>query len=150
MIAKCNACNQSFTMSQMVNNSLNNCKAKLASEKMYNFQHPVSRERSDVYAMLFPYRKISVSKNQSRMQSIRDNYQKTLNLLKFNEHDHYHRKSCFKYGKECRFKIPNQVNEKSYIHYGKETLIWNMLGGNDREVTSFEIMLKGGMGSPLN
>ena len=147
VIAKCNACKQSFTTSKIVNNSLNNWKAKLATEKMYSFQHPISRERSDVYAMLFPYRKISVSKNQSRMQSIRDNYQKTLNLLKFNEHDHYHRKSCFKYGKECRFKIPNQVNEQSYIHYGKETSIWNMLDGNDREVTSFEIMLKRGMGS---
>ena len=57
VIAKCKACNQSFTTSQIVNNSLNNWQAKLASEKMYNFQHPVSRERSDVYAMLFPYRK---------------------------------------------------------------------------------------------
>ena len=87
VIAKCKACNQSFTTNQIVNNSLNNWKAKLKSEKMYNFQHPVSRERSDVYAMLFPYRKISVSTNQSRMQYIRDNYQKTLNLLKFNKFD---------------------------------------------------------------
>ena len=78
VIAKCNACKQSFTTSKMVNNSLNNWKAKLASEKMYNFQDPVSRERSDVYAMLFPSRKTTVSKNQSRMQSIHDNYQKAL------------------------------------------------------------------------
>ena len=82
--------------------------------------------------MLFAYRKTALSKTQSIMQSIRDNYQKPLNLLKFNEHAHYHRKSCFKYGKECIFKIPNQVNAKSYIHYGKETSIWNVLDGNDR------------------
>ena len=74
VIAKCNACKQSFTTSKIVNNSLNNWKAKLASEKMYSFQHPISRERSDVYAMLFPYRKTTVSKNKSRMQSIYNNY----------------------------------------------------------------------------
>ena len=67
VIAKCNACKQSFTMSKIVNNPLNNWKAKLASEKTFNFQHLVSRERSNVYAMFFPYCKAAVSKNQSRM-----------------------------------------------------------------------------------
>ena len=43
VIGKCNACNQSFTTSQMVNNSLNNWKANLKSEKMYSFQHQIGR-----------------------------------------------------------------------------------------------------------
>ena len=94
---------------------LSNWKAKLTKEKTYDFQHQALWKRSDVYTTVFPYRKTTASKNKSIMKSLEDNYYKTLNLLEFNEHDHYHRRSCFKYGKECRFKIPNQVNEKDYI-----------------------------------
>lgn len=39
------------------------------------------------------------------------------------------------------------LNKKNYIHYGKETSVWNALDGNDRDVTLFEIMLKRSMGS---
>ena len=38
---------------------------------------------------------------------------------------------------ECRFKIPNQVNEHNYIRYGKEESVWNIFDGSDRKCTSF-------------
>ena len=80
------------------------------------------------------------------MKLLEDIYHKTLNLLKFNEHDYFHRRSCFNYGDKCRFKVPNQVNEKNYIRYGEKVSVWNMLDGKDRQVTSFDIMLKKSMG----
>ena len=146
IVGKCKSCHQSFTTVKMVNNSLNIWKQEIASEKNHTFQHPLSRERSDVYAMLFPYRKISMSKQQSKSELLKERYYTTLNLLKFNEHDYCHRRSCFKNGLECRFKLPYQVNEKDYIQYGTQPSIWNKLNGKDRKVTSFKVMLKRNMG----
>ena len=65
VVAKCNVCNQSFTTVHMVNNSLNIWKSKIPSENIYNFHHPILEERSDVYAMLFPYRNTALSKKKS-------------------------------------------------------------------------------------
>ena len=122
VVAKCNVCKQSFTTVWMVNNSLNIWKSKIPSEHIYNFNHPMSEERSDVYSMLFLYRNTVLSKKEA--DSLKEKYYKVLNMIKFNEHDYYHRRSCFKKGNECRFKTPNQVNGHNPIRYEKEESVW--------------------------
>ena len=147
VVAKCNVCKQSFTTVWMVNNSLNIWKSKIPSDNIYNFNHPMSEERSDVYAMLFPYRNTALSKKKA--DSLKEKYYKVLNMIKFNEHDYYHRRSCSKKGYKCRFKTPNQVTKHNRIRYGKEESVWTRFDVRDRKVTSFKIMLKRNMGHQL-
>ena len=66
--------------------------------------------------------------------------------MKFNEHDFNHRGTCFKKDDECRFKIPKQLTSKTHILFGEETSDWNMVIGEDRRVTSFDVVVERKMG----
>ena len=93
-------------------------KDKRTNENIYSFHHPMSEERSDVYAMPFPYQNTALSKKKP--ESLKEKYYKVLNMIKFNEHNYCHRRRCFKKGNKCWFKIPNQVNGHNHILYGEE------------------------------
>ena len=144
VVATCKSCRKEFTTVDLVNNSLNSWRGFLNKGTTYEDEFPLPQHRSDIYAMLFTYN--IASQTFYKSQSLGDKYQRAISTMKFNEHDFNHRGTCFKKDNECRFKIPKQLTSKTYILFGEETSDWNMVIGEDRRVTSFDVVVERKMG----
>ena len=69
--------------------------------------------------------------------------------LRFNYHDHMHRKSCFKKGNECRFELPKQVQPMGIIDFEddlNELYDWKFIDGTTKKIARYQFLPKRNIG----
>ena len=125
IIASCNATGTELTTSGIVNNALQQW-YKFSKDEMNLLSHfPMIKERQDIYCMRSIYDISSKSwcENSSDQNLGTLDFTKivgcrnTLLNLRFNEHDYFHRASCFKKGCECRFFLPMMTCPQTSIDF---------------------------------
>ena len=66
---------------------------------------------------------------------------------RFDEHEYFHRVSCFKKGLDCRFFLPQMSCQETCIYPNEDSIVtWFRLKGDDLEVPSWMLMTRRPMG----
>jgi hypothetical protein len=99
-------------------------------------------ERMDLFAVRHPYDHVTGTISADNPEfafnaSVRNN----LLHLKFNQHAHKHRMSCFKKGNECRAHFPQGLQSNWEIEWGDSNEVdWEMVHGPPRRVCAFSVL----------
>ena len=128
VIAKCDGCNKSFTSKELIWNAVKNWVRKLNQQQVPIFPnlekgYPLTKYQMESLALRFSYDMEFYNRQPcEEMEQIL----KTIVLLHYNEHDHRHRKNCFKKSNECRFSFPRQIQSDNEIvvNWSSEPFKW--------------------------
>jgi hypothetical protein len=107
-------------------------------------QFPMRDERMDLFAVRHPYDHvkgaITVDNPEFAFKSCVRNY---LLHLRFNQHAHKHRLSCFKKGNECRALFPMGLQYTWDIDWNDNNEIdWDMVDGSSTRACAFTVLPK--------
>ena len=144
-----------YSTVKIVNNSLKHW-YKMSKEKstLCTNDFPMMKERQDIYCMrsiydfdpkdckkIFYNEYVVHDEDDSFDQSVA--CRKRILNLRFNEHDFYHRPSCFKKGCECRANLPMMMWPDTSIEFDKKNEIpWHFVDGTMSKWCPFQVITK--------
>eukprot|EP00562_Extubocellulus_spinifer_P032245 CAMPEP_0178709322 /NCGR_PEP_ID=MMETSP0699-20121125/17158_1 /TAXON_ID=265572 /ORGANISM="Extubocellulus spinifer, Strain CCMP396" /LENGTH=512 /DNA_ID=CAMNT_0020357741 /DNA_START=263 /DNA_END=1799 /DNA_ORIENTATION=- len=103
---------------------------------------PMRDERMDLFAVRHPYDYVTEAIEADNPEfAFNASVRNDLLHLKFNQHAHKHRMSCFKKGNECRAHFPQGLQPSWGIEWEDSNEVdWDMVDGSPRRVCAFSVL----------
>lgn len=147
-VIQCRACNTIVPAVDIINFALGSWK-ELAIKNGSNIEVnlPLIPSRMDLVAYRHSYDMDGGCVNEQDPFWGDKNIRDVLLRQRFDEHECFHRVSCFKKGWDCRFGLPEMSCEETDIYPNEDsTVTWFRLKGGDLEVPSWLLMKRRPMG----
>ena len=143
-LCRCTSCKETFSSVDIVNMALARQKQLCDSDSLPINHFPMRDERMDLFAVRHPYDNVTEAITADNPEfAFNASVRNYLLHLKFNQHAHKHRMSCFKKNDECRAKFPQGLQSTWEIDWNNSNEVaWDMVDGPPMRVSAFSVLPK--------